>query len=541
MAVNLDLASKARAIVWVQWRTRRNFYPRSGAMWSLITGAIWYGMWVVAAVIVARVMASPASLSFLEAALPGALLLLLLYWQVVPLLLAATGAGLDLRKLLAYPIPPSQLFGIEVLLRVTASIEMALLMAGCGVGVAFNPALPGWAPLAVVPFVLFNLFLAAGLRDIITRVLANKRVREAAFFLLILAAALPRFLATRAPGQAGPIRTALRQTSAFDGWPWTATANLLQGRDFPVSSAVLLLWTFGAAVFARWQFSRTLNFDAQAAGASHIRPSAGPGLMESLYRLPAAVFRDPLGALIEKEFRFLVRAPRFRLVFLMGFTFGLIIWLPFAAGAPRPPDSFMNQHYLTVVSVYALLLLGEVCFWNSFGFDRSAAQIYFLAPVSFARVLIAKNLTALFFILVEIGAIALVCSALGMPLSPIRLAEALAVALVLSIFLLGAGNLVSVHLARGVNPENSFRRGSAGRLQAMLLLVYPVAFLPVGLAYLARYAFDTQLAFYAVLAFDALLGMVMYKIALDSAVGTALERREQMIAALSEGDGPISS
>ena len=42
-------------------------------------------------------------------------------------------------------------------------------------------------------------------------------------------------------------------------------------------------------------------------------------------------------------------------------------------------------NYLTVVSVYSLLLLSEVCFWNSFGFDRSAAQIYFLAPVPFRR------------------------------------------------------------------------------------------------------------------------------------------------------------
>ena len=54
-------------------------------------------------------------------------------------------------------------------------------------------------------------------------------------------------------------------------------------------------------------------------------------------------------------------------------------------GPPGATQSFLGNNYLTVVSVYSLLLLSEVCFWNSFGFDRSAAQIYFLAPVPFSK------------------------------------------------------------------------------------------------------------------------------------------------------------
>ena len=73
-----------------------------------------------------------------------------------------------------------------------------------------------------------------------------------------------------------------------------------------------------------------------------------------------------------------------------------------------------------MVSVYSLLLLSEACFWNSFGFDRSAAQIYFLAPVPFSRVLIGKNLSALFFIVLEISAITIgVRRSCGMPLTPV--------------------------------------------------------------------------------------------------------------------------
>jgi ABC-2 type transport system permease protein len=201
----------------------------------------------------------------------------------------------------------------------------------------------------------------------------------------------------------------------------------------------------------------------------------------------------------------------------------------------------MRSNYLTAISVYSLLLLSEACFWNSFGFDRSAAQIYFLAPVPFSRVLIGKNLTALIFITLEIGTIAIVCGLLGMPMSPMALLESFAVAGVISIFLLSAGNLLSVRQPRGVNPASSFRTGAANRLQAILFVVYPIAFVPAGLAFLARYALNSQAAFFAVLAFDALIGLVFYKIALDSAVETAERLKEKIVAALSRGDGPITA
>jgi ABC-2 type transport system permease protein len=74
----------------------------------------------------------------------------------------------------------------------------------------------------------------------------------------------------------------------------------------------------------------------------------------------------------------------------------------------------------------------------------------------------------------------------------------------------------------------------------MLFAIYPVAFAPVALAYLARYAFDKQAAFYVVLALDAVAALVLYRIGLDSAVQSADRLRERMIAALSAGDGPIA-
>jgi ABC-2 type transport system permease protein len=137
--------------------------------------------------------------------------------------------------------------------------------------------------------------------------------------------------------------------------------------------------------------------------------------------------------------------------------------------------------------------------------------------------------------------VTIVCILFGLPISAVHLAEAYSVAAVLTIFLLGAGNLLSIHQARGVNPATSFRTGAAGRVQAMLFVIYPIASIPAGLAYLARWAFKSETAFFGVLAFDAVVAIVAYRIALQSAVEAADRLKESMISALSAGDGPIAS
>ena len=53
-----------------------------------------------------------------------------LYWQLMPIASASMGSALDLRKLLAYPIPHAKLFTVEVLLRLTTAIEMLIVLAG---------------------------------------------------------------------------------------------------------------------------------------------------------------------------------------------------------------------------------------------------------------------------------------------------------------------------------------------------------------------------------------------------------------------------
>jgi len=222
----------------------------------------------------------------------------------------------------------------------------------------------------------------------------------------------------------------------------------------------------------------------------------------------------------------------------MGFSFGLVVWLPMMLRG-RVTHSAVSGNYLSVVSLYALFLLAQVTYGNAFGFDRSAAQLYYAAPISISRVLAAKNIAAAIFIFLEVAAVAAACSLLRLGISPRQIAEAFLVTAIAALYLLAVGNMSSVNYPRPMTAQRVSAGGGAARAQGLLFLLYPVALLPVFLAFLARYALDSEAAFYATLAFAAALGVAIYWMAMESAVSSARTRRETILAELSRGDGPL--
>jgi ABC-2 type transport system permease protein len=526
---------QARAILWAQWKTLRNYLPRAGLAGILFSGvlaAVWYGLFVIVALALASLMRQvpdPAG----SALLPNTLLMTCLYWQIIPVLMVSMGSSLDLKKLQAYPIPHRELFGIEAMLRVTTAVEVLIVLAGICIGLARNSRVPLRGPVWAIVFVLFNLFVATGVREGLGKLMARKRIREVLVLFLVLCAALPQFLASTK----GLRRWAFLMASEPGIWtPWGAAARLMAGVTTLRPMAVLLCWTVAAYAFGRWQFETGLKFDA---AESQTGSATQGSRMDGFFRLPSRLLPDPLGVLVEKELRTLTRAPRFRLVFIMGFSFGLLIWAPLAY--ERGGSSFLGGNYLTMVCVYSLLLLSEVLFWNVFGFDRSAAQVYFVSPLLLSKVLAAKNISALFFVLLEITAISAVCLLLRLPFSALRFTEALTVTLVVAELLFCIGNLSSVYNPRPANPGKSFRTSSSGRAQAVIMLAFPLALSPVALAYAARYAFNNEAAFFGVMAVAMAVGMVVYRISVESALAAADVRKEQIIATLSRTEGPIES
>jgi len=289
---------------------------------------------------------------------------------------------------------------------------------------------------------------------------------------------------------------------------------------------------------------RNLRYDATAAQAMALKKDASR--KRSLARrgvlaFPRLLWRDPLAAIVEKELRSLVRTPRFRMVFVMGFTFGILVWLPVALGGNGSRQGAGSSYFLTLVCVYALTMLGQVTYWNCFGFDRSAASVYFAAPQPISQVLIGKNIAAMVFVYLDVSILSVVVGTFHLAGGWRQVAESLVVVGISAMYLLGLGNMASVNYPRALSPDNVSRGGSSGRSQGLLLLFYPLALLPVFLAYLARWAMKSELAFMAVLAIAAAIGGVVYWIGLDSAVMAARSKKEDLLMALTQGEGPVAT
>ena len=535
---------QALAILWAQFRTTRNFLLRAnkgGVVFTAIVTTIWYGACLAGATAIALVMASPSSKPMVEKALAPGLFLVFLYWQLFPVMMASSGAFLDIRRLQVYPIARAQLFGLETLLRISVAVEAIVLMLGAALGLLFNPDAKVWAPVALIVFMLFNLFLSTGMKQVLGRLMERKYVRELFVIGMVLAGTLPQVLL-----RLGPPKSALKffqsPPDLFAALPWNLAARIAMGEARFSIWAALIGWTVLAYAFGRWQFDVSLAFDVESARAE-TRPAsrAERGWTGSLYRLPSRILSDPIGAIVEMELRILTRSPRFRLILLMGCVVGQMLWLPQSLGRHSSPSSTIATNYLTFSAMYALLVLGDNLFWNSFGFDRSAAQLFFVTPVKFSHVLIAKNIIAVIFVTFQLCFVTAVCLLLRLPVGPAKIVEAFAVIYTYTIFLLAIGNLGSVNQARAVNPAQAWKNSSTAKLQASLMLVYPLVSLPVLLAYGARYAFESQAAFYGVLLVDAIIAACVYWIAMDSAVGAAEIKKEQMLAALGRGDGPVVS
>jgi ABC-2 type transport system permease protein len=181
-----------------------------------------------------------------------------LYWQLAPIVSASLGASLDIKKLLIYPVPHRKLFVIEVLLRLTTCAEMLLVITGSLIGLFRNPQFGGIvaAPRLVLPFllfVIFNLMLAAGLRNLLERWLAHKRFREVLMLVLVISAALPRLLVVTKGPTANMQRFITKAPGGF--WPWTAMARIALGQEIFFSGLILIWWTVAAFAFGRWQLA----------------------------------------------------------------------------------------------------------------------------------------------------------------------------------------------------------------------------------------------------------------------------------------------
>jgi ABC-2 type transport system permease protein len=527
------------AILYAQllsMRPRKGRALRGGAVFSVFTTLIFYSVFAFFGFSMELLFSNADMAGRFGQLLSGVLLLMTGYWQIAPVVTASFGASIDLRKLMAYPVPRRELFLVEALLRAMTSFDMLLVLGGITIGLLRNP-LYGWraAPYVVggaAAFAAMNVLLSAGVKSWMERFFVRTRFKEVFFLIVVLALVSPQlFLLTNTK-----VSGLLRFVPSQMVWPWSAISGLMLREKVLPGILMAAAWIAVALLFSRRQFAKMLVFDGPI--SSRKEKNAAPDrLSERLFRLPSRFLPDPIAALIEKEMRTLTRISRFRMAYGMSCFFGVLLVLPsLRRGGGHSP--FLN-YALPVMAVYGLLMLGQLTFWNSLGFDRSAAQGYFCWPVRFRDALIAKNVSVMVLLIPQVALVTVIARAFHVPASPGKILETIVVDAIAALFWFGLGNISSVRMPRAMNPEKMNQM--ANKLQSLTILVAPVVLLPVVLAYWARAVFESEVVFAGTLAIAAALGGIFYWVALDSAVKTATERREVLLQELSRADGPIST
>lgn len=516
------------AIAWAQLRISRNHFPRTtfGSFLSYTLSALWYLAFITIALLIMRGFEHlPAQHSVL--AVSSALLAIFAYMQIVPIATVSGGWSLQMDKIQAFPIPSDTLFLIELILRVTSAPEMFILLAGCAAGLLLRHDVPWFAPILLLLFVPFMLSVHLGVRDFILHSFPRNRFREVLVIFLMAISLLPQVLVRHQNITRAKPYFLLVANGAVT--PWHATSMLAAGHFSLLAIAVILGWNFAAAFWARYQFAKSLCAEDSFRPAEiQARTKRRFNLFASLAnRLP-----DPLGALVEKEFRSLVRMPRFRVLFGMACIFSIFVFLPLVWQLGQ--QSFMGKNGASVSALYGLLLLADALLLNFFGFDRGAAQLYFATPVPLAAVIRAKNISAAVFVALQSIAVPLLSVLFGIQTSPVTLISGLLTSAMVGVFLLAAGNMLSVYMPRPVDPKASFSNRGPGKVQLYVFFCTLGMFVLVGSALLARWATDRDWVLLAVLGLELVIGFIVYWISLESAIEHALASQERIVDALSK-------
>ena len=537
------------ALLEVQVRCLLNAFRQHGRrramLISLGLSVLWYGLWLAAAV-ASAVVPSLVGRTDIEKALPGLLFMMMAYWQLAPVITMSLGVSLQMRKVTIYPVTTRTLFAVECLLRLGTGLEMVLLLCGLLVGlVAAGTPHPAEIVLAFLLFVTFNVLLSAGVRNTIERIFQRKKLREVVVLLVVSATLLPQVLVWSAEAREVAYWILLGGRSVpYWVLPSGLAARLGLGEWVWIDVGLLCGMIAVAGLFGYRQFRHGCRPDNSFASSAVPTPRPGRrlSLRERLVRAPSLVLLDPVGALVEKEIVYLWRSPRFRLPFFMGFTFGVLAWVPLMKQWESSLGRWMENSSVTLISLYALLLLGPVLFLNRFGFDRGAARFYFWLPLSMRRLLVAKNLTSVIFGLVEVALVAVTCSLIGLTIGMEQLVEAFGVALVALLYLLSVGNHMSVRFPSMSNPDRVSRAGPGHGVTGLVqFLLFPLSLAPILTAFVVRQGNGGQEGFLLVLAAAAIGGCLLYLAVLDRSARYAEQNRELLLSHLSCGEDPVAT
>ena len=466
------------------------------------------------------------------------------FWQIFPVMATAFGNNTDSSDLLRFPLS----YGSYFLVRLAygafdpASAIGGLWSFGIVVGVSFaKPALFPWTLLVLVAFAAFNLLFMQMIFAWVERWLAQRRTREIMgilFVLLVLSFQFIGPLAGRYGKRARPkVHKVVEVLAPVQGMlpPGLAADAIVQGiyphwpvalSSFALLCAFAALTGYGLHVRLLAQY-RGENLNESAAASTLARDRQ----LRLGWNLPG--FATPVAAVFEKEVRYLLRSGPMLITLIMP-IFALLVFRLGAMNSGRRSVSFLTRApdlAFPLAAAYMLLMLTNLVY-NSFGGDASGIQFFYASPVSFRDIVLAKNLTHVSILIVELIvawiAVALLYSRPALDISVATLAGLLfAVPLNFAV-----GNVLSLYSPKRLD-YSKFGGQRASQTTALVGLLLQLAVVGMGVSVfsIARYFGNSWIATLLLLVLAG-VSLFVYRTILKRMDRLALERRETLVAAL---------
>lgn len=549
---------KLRWLFWLRWKlfvrgfTREKSRIITTIIMVVFTLPLFVG--VAAGTFLAyRFAPSPANIEVLFLVLTGVYLL----WIVLPLLEFTVNEGLDVSKLMLFPLTRLELM-VSLVYSSLLDIPMFGLM------LIFLAVIAGWAisiPATLFTIVAMLIFYVqvVGISQLVLallmRTLQSRRFRDLSILFIALfttSCYLLQQFALRGIASNGFINSLMHSTfSTYLQWlPPGMTARAIQQAvqgNWGLSAAWLLASLVVAfVVLYLWQLvlQRSLS-TPEVGGAVRTRrrtanvaedspvPATAPALSSLWQRLISQQTRT----ITIKEWKYFWRDPQLKATLFTSMIYIIVVIVGPILGASGT-SSGDNWNTLIFVAPLAVFFAMFALSFNCLGMERQSLTTLFLFPIEPRRILFGKNLAVATLGIAELVLLEVIGGTLAHNWS--LALPALVMGLAGIGVVLGCGNFSSVFLPQRMRQmQRGFQAtgassGSAGCLRGLLslamMVVTAIILLPVAIALFVPLFFHSQWIWVFSIPAALLYGIVLHQLVTRLVAPRMLAREPEIIA-----------
>ena len=407
-------SEKLRWLFWLRWRLFSRSFTRDKT--RIITSIIYiviflplFGAAAVGTFFAYRYLPPPANSEVLFLVLTGVYLL----WIVLPLLEFTVNEGLDVSKLVQFPVTRLEIM-ISLLFSTLLDIPMVALLF------LFIAVVAGWAlslPLILFGIVAMLVFYVqvVGISQLVLallmRTLQSRRFRDLSIVLIAIFSSscyLIQQVVLRGIGTSNFVRNL--QNAGFSGYlqwfPPGMTARAIQ-QAVVGNWGLSAIWLFASLITAvvvlyLWQIvlERSLS-TPEVGGAVRTRrhraageiPTATTSAQQAGAASTASAAQRNIGmeqllAMTRKEFIYFWRDPQLKALFFQSLVYILVFTIgPIFGSGSR--GGFGATLFIAPLAVFFSIF---VLSYNTLGMERESLTTLFLFPIEPRRILMGKNL-----------------------------------------------------------------------------------------------------------------------------------------------------